>query len=209
MVKKLSQYANEHGVTYRTAWEHYRLGKIEGAHMDDTGHVVIPDSTPCVVPRAAIYARVSSSENKDNLEAQALRLTQYATARGWQVVEVVKEIGSGVNDHRKKLEHLLQGSSWNILVVEHKDRLTRFGFHYLDTLLPMLGKRIEVVNLAEDSHGNLMEDLVAVIYSFSARLYGLRRSRHTTQRIVTAIEGAAEAANAAGAIAKTNEAALP
>ncbi len=120
MVKKRSQYADERGVTYGTAWEHYRLGKIEGAHMDDTSHVVIPDTTQCVVPqcvvpRAAIYARVSSSENKDNLESQTLRLTQYATARGWQIVEVVKEIGSGVNEHRKKLEYLLQGASWNIL----------------------------------------------------------------------------------------------
>lgn len=193
MVKKLSQYASERGVTYRTAWEHFRLGKIEGAHKDDTGHVVIPDATPAVVPRAAIYARVSSSENKTNLDAQAERLAQYATARGWQVVEVVKEIGSGVNDHRKKLEHLLQGTSWNILVVEHKDRLTRFGFHHFDTLLPLLGKRIEVVNLAEDSHANLMEDLLAVIYCFAARMYGLRRSRHATQHIVTAIESAAKA----------------
>ncbi len=199
MSKKLSDYANERGITYRTAWEHFRLGKIEGAHKDDTGHVVIPDSTALVVPRAAIYARVSSSENKANLDAQAARLTHYATARCWQIVEVVKEVGSGVNDRRKKLEHLLQGASWNILLVEHKDRLTRFGFHHFDTLLPLLGKRIEVVNLATDSQANLMEDLIAVIYSFSARMYGLRRSRHTTQRIVTAIEGAAQAAGAAAA----------
>ena len=161
--------------------------------MDDTGHVVIPDATPAVVALAAIYARVSSSENKANLDTQALRLTQYATARGWKVVEVVKEVGSGVNDQRKKLERLLQGSAWNILVVEHKDRLTRFGFHYFDTLLPVLGKRIEVVNIAEDSQSNLMEDLLAVVYSFSARMYGLRRSRHATERIVAAIEASAHA----------------
>ncbi len=194
MGKKLSHYARERGITYRTAWEHYRLGKINGAFMDDTGHVVIPDTTPLIQPRAAIYARVSSSENKADLESQAQRLVQYATARGWQVVEVVKEIGSGVNDHRKKLEQLLQGGTWNILVVETKDRLTRFGFHHFETLLPLVGKRIEVVNMAQDSQTNLMEDLVAVIYSFSARMYGLRRSRHATQRIVTAIEQAAQQA---------------
>lgn len=196
MPKKLSHYANERGITYRTAWEHFRLGKIDGAYKDDTGHVVIPDSTPLVVPRAGIYARVSSSENKATLDAQAERLIQYATARGWQIVEVVKEVGSGVNDQRKKLEHLLQGASWNILLVEHKDRLTRFGFHHFDTLLPLLGKRIEVVNVATDSQANLMEDLVAVIYSFSARMYGLRRSRHTTEHIVSAIKSAAKVEHA-------------
>lgn len=58
--------------------------------MDDTGYVVIPDSTPLAAPLSAIYARVSSSENKTNLDFQAHCLTQCAIARGWQVVEVVK-----------------------------------------------------------------------------------------------------------------------
>lgn len=167
--------------------------------MDDTGHMIISDSTPLVVPGGAIYVQVASSANKANLDTQAERLAQYATARGWQIVEVVKEIGSGVNDQRKKLEHLLRGASWNILVVEHKDRLTRFGFHHFETLLPLLGKRIEDVNVATDSQANLMEDLNAMIHSFSARMYGLRRSRHTMQRIVCAIESAAQAAGAEAA----------
>jgi predicted site-specific integrase-resolvase len=84
--------------------------------------------------RAAIYAKVSSSENRDNLERQAERLTHYAIAKGYKVVKVVKEIGSGLNDNRKKLEQLLMTSGYDILIVEHKDRLARFGTHYLDVL---------------------------------------------------------------------------
>lgn len=165
--------------------------------MDETGHVVVPDPSEQKGTKAVIYARVSSAENRPNLESQAERLGQYATARGWQVIEVVKETGSGVNDHRKKPEKLLQHSKdWDILVVEHKDRLTRFGFHYIDTLLGQLGKRVEVVNLADNDKEDLVQDLVAVIYSFSARMYGLRRSKRRTERLLACLEQ--EAATVSG-----------
>lgn len=108
---------------------------------------------------------------------------------GWQVTDVVKETGSGVNDHRKKLEKLLRKpDSWDILVVEHKDRLTRLGFHYIHTLLTQMGKRVEVVNLADNDKEDLVQDSVAVIYSFSARMYGLRRSKRRTERLQACLE---------------------
>lgn len=135
-----------------------------------------------------MYARVSSGENKPNLLSQSERLTRYAIANGWPVVAVVQEVGSGVNDQRKKLEKLLQDDSWNILVVEHKDRLTRFGFNHLNTLLPLLGKRIEVVNRAEDDKTDLVQDLVSVVYSFSALMYGQRRAKRRTEQLIQALE---------------------
>lgn len=189
MGKKLSDYAKERGIGYRAAWNRFKAGRIPGAWLDETGHVVVPDPSEQKGTKAAIYARVSSAENRPNLDTQAERLGQYATARGWQVIDVVKETGSGVNDHRKKLEKLLRKSdSWDILVVEHKDRLTRFGFHYIDTLLIQLGKRVEVVNLADNDKEDLVQDLVAVIYSFSARMYGLRRSKRRTERLLACLE---------------------
>ena len=197
MGKKLSDYAKERGIGYRAAWNRFKAGRIPGAWLDETGHVVVPDPSEQKGTKAAIYARVSSAENRPNLDTQAERLGQYATARGWQVIDVVKETGSGVNDHRKKLEKLLRKSdSWDILVVEHKDRLTRFGFHYIDTLLIQLGKRVEVVNLADNDKEDLVQDLVAVIYSFSARMYGLRRSKRRTERLLACLEQ--EAATVAG-----------
>ena len=74
----------------------------------------------------------------------------YCMAKGWQVAEVIKEVGSGVNDNRKRLLKVLADSSITLVVVEHKDRLTRFGFNYIQTLLETQGRRVEVVNLAED-----------------------------------------------------------
>ena len=75
-----------------------------------------------------------------------------------------------------------------IIVVEHKDRATRFGFRYLETLLELQGRRIEVVNLADNGQEDLLQDLVAIIYSFCARLYGQRRAKRKTEKITQALE---------------------
>ena len=186
---KLSEYAKLHSVTYRTAWNWYKAGKIKKAFKDEYGNVLveIEEETP-LENKVAIYARVSSNENKSNLETQAERLRQYATAKGYQIAYVVKEVGSGVNDNRKKLLKLLQQDDYGILLVEHKDRLTRFGFNYIKTLLEKDKKRIEVVNEAENDKSDLMQDLVSILYSFSARLYGLRRSKRKTEKAIKCLE---------------------
>jgi predicted site-specific integrase-resolvase len=75
---------------------------------------------------------VSSAENTTNLDSQAERLGTYCAARGSQVARVVKEVGSGITDSRPKL---LENQSIGLIVLEHKDRLPRFGFRSLDTLL--------------------------------------------------------------------------
>lgn len=182
---KLSDYAKQRGITYRAAWNHFKAGKIPGAYKDpNTGAVIIPTYEETRLKNAAIYARVSSNENKDNLESQAERLRQYVIARGYQITHVVKEVGSGVNDNRKKLLQLLCKDDWGTLIVEHKDRLTRFGFNYIQTLLEKEGRKIEVVNLAEDDKADLIQDLIYIIYSFSARMYGLRRSKRRTEKII-------------------------
>ncbi|MBR8837527.1 MAG: recombinase family protein [Stigonema ocellatum SAG 48.90 = DSM 106950] len=72
--------------------------------------------------KVAIYTRVSSAENRNNLDTQAERLCQYSSAKGYQIIHVVKEVGSGLNDHRKKLEKLLKMDDYDILIVEHKRR---------------------------------------------------------------------------------------
>ena len=145
----------------------------------------------------AIYTRVSSAENRGNLDRQAEELVAYCTARGHQVAKVVKEVGSGVNDDRPKLLALLEDPSIGLIVVEHKDRLTRFGFRYLDTLLKGQSWAIEVVNQAENGTEDLLVDLTAIVYSFCARLYGQRRAKRKTEVIVRELaakgEGEADA----------------
>ena len=134
--------------------------------------------------KVAIYTRVSAAENRPNLDTQTERLLAYCSAKGYQTHKIVKEVGSGINDNRRKLLKLLADPTMTVIVVEHKDRLTRFGFRYIETLLEQQGRRVEVVNLADDGKEDLLEDLVSIIYSFCARLYGLRRAKRKTERIV-------------------------
>jgi len=140
-----------------------------------------------VIPKqekVAIYTRVSSAEHKANLERQAERLSQYCEVRGYQVTKVSKEIASGLNDNRPKLLALLRDTSITRIVVEHKDRLTRFGANYIETLMEAQGRIVEVVNVAENDKEDLIADLASVIYSFCARLYGQRRAKRKTETIV-------------------------
>ena len=87
--------------------------------------------------------------------------------------------------NRDHFHKLLQQHDFDVLIVERKDRLTRFGFRWFEALAPF---RIEVVNLAEDATHDLMEDLVAIITSFAARLYGKRRGRRKTQAAIEALK---------------------
>jgi predicted site-specific integrase-resolvase len=115
-------------------------------------------------------------------------LTAYCAAKGYQISQVVKEVGSGVNDSRPRFLKLLADTSVTIIVVEHKDRATRFGFRYLETLLAAQGRHMEVVNLAADGREDLLADLVAIVSSFCARLYGQRRAKRKTEVLVRELE---------------------
>ncbi len=155
----------------------------------DTGTILITEliGEPLAAERpmkVAIYTRVSAAENKDHLEGQADRLRDYCAAKGYSVAWVVKEIGSGVNDARPKLLKLLTDPSVSVSGVEHKDRLTRFGYTYLEQLLKMQNRRVEGIHLAENDQEDLIEDFVSNVTSFSARLVGQRRSRRKTERLI-------------------------
>jgi len=191
---KLRTFAQAAGVRYETAWRWFKAGKIKGRQLD-TGTIIITedvDPHAQTSPIVAVYARVSANENRPNLESQAERLCAYCAAKGWKVHKVVKEVGSGVNDSRKKLLALLADPLVTIIVVEHKDRLTRFGFKYIETLMRMQGRSIEVVNVTENPIEDLMADLVSIIYSFSARLYGQRRAKRKTEQIVKELNAQAQ-----------------
>ena len=187
MYYKLSDYAKKFNVTYRTAWNRYKAGKIDNCFIDKTGHVCVPINTieKDTIKTVAIYARVSSNEMKENLNRQSERLENFAINNGFKINYSVKEIASGLNDSRKKLIELLNKDGYDILLVENKDRLTRFGFNYIETLLNKNNKQILVVNANEDDRKkDLIEDLVSIIYSFSARIYGLRKAKNKQQDII-------------------------
>lgn len=191
---KLSQYAKQQGISYRTALRWFRDGTIQG-YQAPSGTIIVTEREQVqhISEKVAIYARVSSSEHREHLERQAERLSQYCTVRGYQVALVIKEIASGVNDSRPKLLSLLKDTSITRVVVEHRDRLTRFGFHYIDALFSVQGRVIEVVNPAENDKEELVADLASIIYSFCARLYGQRRAKRKTEKVVQELQAKEEA----------------
>ena len=196
---KLSDYAKQQGVRYETAWRWFRDGKIKG-HRVGKHTVMIDEGQETVFDhqkKIAIYSRVSSAENKPNLESQAERLVAYGTAKGYQISKVVKEVGSGINDARPKFLALLEDPSIDVIIVEHKDRASRFGVRYIESLLRVQGRTLEVVNQAEHGTEDLLADLTSIIYSFCARLYRQRRAKRKTEKIVQELE-AQEERDAAG-----------
>ena len=183
---KLSDYAKKVGVTYRTAWNWFKAGTINGAYQLPTGTVIVPDTVEDSQKYGVIlYARTSSSNNKELLENQAKRLEAYAIAKGYKIKQIIKEFGSGLNDNRKQLSKILKEDKYDKIIVEHKDILTRFGFNYIQLLT---GNRIEVINEAKEEDEDITQDLISIIHCFSARIYGLRRSKRLKIKIKEAIK---------------------
>lgn len=145
--------------------------------MDDFGTILVEDVPSISQSKAIVYARVSNNNRKESLINQQKFLETYCVTKNYELVDSFKEIGSGMNDNRTQLHKILKRDDWNILVVEHKDRLTRFGFNYIEALINKNGKKIEVVNKTDDDKYDLMNDLISIIYSFSARLYGKRKAK--------------------------------
>lgn len=183
---KLSQYAKKMGVTYQTAHKWFKHGQIDGAYQLSTGTIVVPDEQEqSKRTKTVIYARVSSNEQRQtNLITQADRLVDFCLANGWIVDDIVKEVGSGLNDTRKQLNKLLKDPTVKRIVVEHRDRLTRFGFHYLEILADIEGFEIIVANKTLDNDkDDLIADFTAIITSFCARLYSKRRQKHKQDQL--------------------------
>ena len=185
---KLSQWAKANYVTYHTAYRMFCDGVIPNSRRLPTGTIVIDSekSSNNSEDKVVVYARVSSSEQaKTTLESQSQRVAQFCNANGWVVHSVVKECASGLNDTRPKLMKILKDPTITKIVVEHKDRLTRFGFNYLKELFH---GDIVVINEANNSSDDLMQDFVSVITSFCSRIYGQRRAKRKTESIIKELE---------------------
>lgn len=187
MKYKISTYAKLQKVTIRTVWNWIKLGKVNTERTKTGGWLIVEDEEK-KEKNICIYARVSSSENKDNLEKQKDRLISFANARGYKISQVITEIGSGLNDTRPKLEKILLDKSIDLIIVEHKDRLARFGLNYIERLLELDNRKIEYINPTENERDDLMGDFVSIITSFTARLYGQRRTKRRTEKLIKELE---------------------
>lgn len=112
-------------------------------------------------------------------------MRDYSAAKGYTIVREVKEVASGLNDERNKLKSILESKDWDILLIEYKDRLTRFGYNYFNSMLNKNGQRVEAINssVKKDKDEEIVEDLIAIITSFCGRIYGKNRKNKTKQII--------------------------
>jgi putative resolvase len=134
----------------------------------------------------ALYARVSSHDQRGDLDRQLARLSSYAAEHDLHVVEAVAEVGSGLNGKRRKLLRLLSDATIAAVVVEHRDRFARFGSEYLEAALAASGRRLIVVDSSE-MNDDLVQDMISVLTSFCARLYGKRSARNRAISIERAL----------------------
>jgi len=144
--------------------------------------------------RTIAYARVSSHDQKNDLERQKQVLELYCAKQGW-TFEVVSDLGSGMNYYKKGLKRLLNevvSGQLGRLVITHKDRLLRFGTELIFALCE--AKRVEVVilNQGEDTRfeEDLAKDVLEIITVFSARLYGSRSRKN--QKLLDGVKKAVE-----------------
>lgn len=132
-----------------------------------------------------VYARVSSHDQRGDLDRQVAQLTEWATGNGHQVGQVVTEAGSGLNAKRPKLRRILSDPAVRVMVVEHRDRLARFGVEHLEAALSAQARRIVVADPGETTD-DLVRDMIEVLTSMCARLYGRRGARNRAMRAMTA-----------------------
>jgi putative resolvase len=185
-------------VHYQTAWWWWGDGKLPvPARPTAAGTILVEvPAEGGVAPGVVVYARVSSHDQRAGLDRQVARVTEWVIGQGLAVAEVVREVGSGLNGKRPKLRRILSDPSARVIVVEHRDRLARFGVEDLDAALAAEGRRVLVAGPGETAD-DLVRDMIEVLTSMCARLYGRRGARNRALRVVTAAKKAGVDAAAA------------
>ncbi|MCI4457041.1 MAG: IS607 family transposase [Desulfurococcaceae archaeon] len=169
----LSRWVGEERIrAIRTAGGKYRVPENEVRRIAEG----LPISKEV---RAIIYARVSSADQKSDLEGQIEYLTQYCSSRGYKVIDVLSDVASELKTDRRgllKLFNYVINRQVDVALVTYRDRLTRFGFEYLEYFFKQYGVRVEVVFGEEpkDSYQELVEALIETVTFFAGKLYGLR-----------------------------------
>ena len=184
---KLSVWAKSQGISYMTAWNWFHAGMLPVKSYQLPNGTIIVENNEMLNSQSKkevvfIYARVSSHNKKDDLNRQVVRCEEFARAKGLSVDKVYKEIASGMNDKRREFLKMLDNNPTKI-IVEHKDRLTRFGFNYLNYFTQKVGTEIIVINKDNENDVDLVKDLVSVITSFCCRLYGMRRGINKAKKL--------------------------
>jgi putative resolvase len=182
---KLSDWARQQGISDITAWRWFRAGKLPvPARPLPAGTIWVEAPHPEGIP--VRYARVSSADQKEDPERQVQRLQAFAQEQGWTEVKAVTEIGSGLNGKRKKLLRILRDPQVARIVVEHRDRLARFGFDWLEAAMAASGRHVVVIEEGEVTD-DLAQDVLEILASACGRLDGRRSARNRARRALEAL----------------------
>jgi putative resolvase len=193
---KLAEWARVSGVHPQTAYRWFREDRMPVPARRLASGTIWVDAAMAGEPgRVVVYARVSSHDQRADLDRQVARVTGWAASNGHRVSEVACEVGSGVNGNRPKLRRILSDPSVTVIVVEHRDRLARFGMEQLESALAAAGRRVLVADPGERAD-DLVRDMIEVLTSMCARLYGRRGARNRAMRAITAVRRGGEAAAA-------------
>ncbi len=202
MLVSIKEAARELGVWPETLRRWEAEGKIEppmrtpgGRRRYDLAKLrgLAPHKAPST-RQTLLYARVSSHDQKADLARQVALLESFSAANGWSY-EVLQDLGSGLNYHKKGLRLLIKricSGEVGRLVITHKDRLLRFGSELVFSLCEQFGTEIVIVNASEDAsfEEELVQDVLEIITVFSARLYGSRSRKN--KQVLDALKAAAD-----------------
>jgi len=183
----LAAWAERNGVARVTAYRWFRAGLLP-VPARRVGRLILvgePIGEAGLRARAAVYARVSSADQKADLDPQVVRVTAWATDQQITVDKVVVEVGSALNGHRRQFLVLLRDQSVHRIVVEHRDRFCRLGSEYVQAALAAQGRELVVVDAAEVDD-DLVRDMTEILTSMCARLYGKRAAENGAKRALAA-----------------------
>jgi putative resolvase len=184
-----SAWASHVGVSKYTTCRGYHADTLP-VPARRAGRLILVGSGASSEPsRTVICARVSSTDQRADLDRQIARLSSWVTAGGQAVSEMVTEVGPAVNGRRRKLGRILAEPTATQIVVKHRDRLARFCVEHLQAALAGQGWQIVILDAAE-VEDDLVRDMTEVLTSFCARLYGRRRARNRALRALGCAQGA-------------------
>ena len=189
---QVREWAKREHLSPYTVWKWCREGTMPvPVEQTPTGMWLIHDpkyeaASTTITGRAVCYARVFSSDQKTDLQRQGDRLKAFAFNMGIDAPEVVTEVGSGMNDKRRKLNQLLADPTVTTIIVEHRDRLTRMNVGLVESVLEASGRRLIVVDDTERDD-DLLQDMTEVLTLFCARLYDHKSAKRRVQQALEAL----------------------
>ena len=194
---KAREVLEKYRITRNTLHKWVKAGKIPYKLTPTGQYDYFPDVVPSensttVSKKTVIYARVSTSSQKENLERQIERLKIFCSAKGYVLHEVHKEIGSALNYNRKKyidLYNQVVDKQIDRIIIEYKDRLLRIGFEDFERLCKIFGTELIVADYSESTsldkskQQEITEDLMSIIHHFSMRIYSSRKRKKIVESL--------------------------